>query len=93
RYLVPLNNADSIVHDPQRRSFIIGDRRDQRTPFTEQQEWAEKLRNLGHHSVLIEAVAKGSEHHGLSSQALLAGALCAKGRSDAEIGSAVVAAH
>ncbi len=91
RYLVPLREIEGVVQDSTRRSFVIGDKRDAVTPFSEQEEWAQRLRAQGHHVVLIEAEAKDPERHGLSSAALAAAALCAKGRTDGEIRSAVQA--
>lgn len=90
-YLVPLQNAGSIVPARDRRTFVIGDPRDTRTPFAEQRAWGEKLQALGHHAVLIEANGQGPEHHGLSSASLLAAGLCVTGKSDEEIRSALAA--
>lgn len=92
RYLVPLQRAESIPHVPERRAFIIGDPRDTRTPFEEQRSWADKMRALGHHAVLLEAVARDAEHHGLATAALVVAGMCANGKSDGEI-SALVAAR
>ena len=91
RYLVPLHRADRIASAPDRRAFVIGDPRDQRTPFPGQREWAEKMQALGHHAVLLEGTARGPEHHGLSATALQVAAMCASGRSDQEIAAQVAA--
>ena len=91
RYLVPLHRADRIASAPDRRAFVIGDPRDQRTPFPGQREWAEKMQALGHHAVLLEGTARGPEHHGLSATALQVAAMCASGKSDQEIAAQVAA--
>lgn len=89
RYLVPMLQAKDIPALSTRRSFVIGDTRDMVTPYSEQKAWADKLVQLGHHAVLIEAEAADPEHHGLSEKGLMAAGLCANGRTDAEIRSAV----
>ena len=86
-----MQHAEKVVADAGRRSFVIGDPRDTRTPFPEQRAWSEKLASLGHHVALIEGVATDPEHHGQADEALAAAALCAKGRSDDEIRAAVKA--
>ena len=91
RFLVPLRRAGEIPKLSARRSFVIGDPRDTVAEFTEQKAWADKLADLGHHVVLIEAEASAPSFHGMSQRAILAAALCASGRSDADIRSAVVA--
>ena len=89
RYLVPMRQAEKITKSHDRRSFVIGDPRDTVTPFNEQKAWADKLSSLGHHVQLIEGVGSGAEHHGMSEKALMAAAMCAQGKSDAEIRTAV----
>ena len=89
RYMVPMLQTQAIVADPQRRCWVIGDPRDTIVPFSEQRAWADKLAALGHHAVLIEAKATDPDFHGMSAKAGVAAALCAKGRSDGEIRSAV----
>ena len=91
KYLVPLHRADDIVVSAERRTFVIGDPRDARTPFPGQREWAEKMQALGHHAVLLEAAAQDPEHHGLGDVSLYAAGMCASGRSDKEIADLVVA--
>jgi hypothetical protein len=91
RYLVPLHHADGIASSSDRRAFVIGDPRDERTPFPGQREWAERMQALGHHAVLLEGSAQDPEHHGLSVTALTVAAMCASGKSDQEIAAQVKA--
>ena len=91
RYLVPLLKAAEIPNQPSRRSYVIGDPRDTISPFSEQKAWADKLSTLGHHVQLIEAQARPPEYHGMSVQAVAAAALCAQGKADPEIRTAVLA--
>jgi hypothetical protein len=89
RYLVPMHRTEGIAFAADRRAFVIGDPRDVRTPFPEQREWAEKMKALGHHAVLLEGSAGDPEHHGLSATALNVAAMCAGGRTDEEIAAHV----
>jgi pimeloyl-ACP methyl ester carboxylesterase len=91
RYLVPLHHAERISVAPERRAFVVGDPRDVRTPFPGQREWADKVKALGHHAVVLEGAARDPEHHGLSTTALHVAALCAGGKSDQEIADKVAA--
>lgn len=91
RFLVPMLRAGEIPLVPGRRSFVIGDPRDQIAPFSEQKAWADKLGQLGHHVLLIEAKAKDPEFHGMSEKAMAAAALCMLDKTDAEIRAAVEA--
>ncbi|MFM1814025.1 MAG: hypothetical protein RLZ98_720 [Pseudomonadota bacterium] len=85
RYLVPIQNIGSILHDGRRRNFVIGDPRDTRTPFEGQREWALALQQAGHKTILLEAVAGGKEHHFLSEVGIRVAGLCAAGKSDGAI--------
>lgn len=91
RFLVPMRSAAQIPPDSSRRSFVIGDTRDQVAPFSEQKAWAEKLVSLGHNVQLIEAEAKDPEFHGMSEKAITAAALCMQDKNDADIRAAVTA--
>lgn len=91
RYLVPMHRAEGIAFSADRRAFVIGDPRDRRTPFAGQREWAERVRALGHHAMLIEGAAQDPEHHGLSNTSLRVAGMCASGRSDKEIAARVAA--
>ena len=85
RFLVPMMHTQDIAVVPNRRLFVIGDKRDEITLFDEQQAWATKLDSLGHHVVLVEAEAKDDKHHGVTRATLEAAGLCAQGKPDAEI--------
>ena len=85
RFLVPMMQTQEIAAVPSRRLYVLGDRRDEITPFDEQQAWAAKLDGLGHHVVLVEAEAKDDKHHGVSRATLEAAGLCATGKPDADI--------
>ncbi len=89
RFVVPMLRATEIPATPSRRLFLIGDRRDKVTPFDEQQAFAQKLDQLGHHAVLIEGEARDATFHGVSRLSLEAAGQCAKGASDAEVVAAV----
>jgi hypothetical protein len=89
RYLVPMRQVENVPRSSDRRTYVIGDRRDTVTPFNEQQAWADKLASLGHHVQLIESVAQGPDYHGMSEKALTAAAMCALGKPDPEIRTAV----
>jgi len=91
RFLVPLHRAGDIPAVSGRRSFVIGDPRDQIAPFSEQKAWADKLAALGHHVQVIEIKAKDPEFHGAAQKALLAAAMCLQDKSDADIRAAVEA--
>jgi pimeloyl-ACP methyl ester carboxylesterase len=85
RFLVPLREIGSVASDPDRRSFVIADKQDRISLYHEQKSWAEKLTEAGHHAQLIDASATDPDHHGLSTQAVAAAAMCARGGSDADI--------
>ncbi len=84
-YLIPLRSIDGVVHDDRRRLFVVGDRRDKRTAFAEQREWADALRRAGHHAVLVEAPGGGKEFHSLGSVAMRIAGMCVGGKSDGVI--------
>lgn len=85
RYLIPMRQIADIPVVASRRLFVLGDPRDQITPFLEQRAWTESLVRLGHHAVLIEGQATDDKFHGMTEKALAAAGLCAQGRPDAEI--------
>ena len=85
RYMVPLLVASEIPVLSGRRLIVIGDREDQRTAFEEQQRWAQRLTELGHDTLLIEARGQGPERHGLSNAAIRAAAACITGGDELEI--------
>jgi pimeloyl-ACP methyl ester carboxylesterase len=84
-FLIPLRSIESVVANRERRLFVLGDPRDQRTPFDEQQRWADMLRQAGHHVVLLQGAGQGKEFHGLSGAGMRVAGMCAVGISDQEI--------
>ena len=59
------DHVDGVSKSERRRIFIIGDPTDVRTPFKFQKTFAEKLKAAGHDVTLVEAEARGPDHHGL----------------------------
>lgn len=53
----PASHIDSIAPDSRRRIFVMGDEADERTPFAQQQRYAEKIQSYGHHAKLIRVDA------------------------------------
>jgi hypothetical protein len=80
-----MDHIAGVRRDSERRVFVLGDPRDQVTPFAQQKRFAAALKSAGHHVELIEKTARGPEHHGLSIVALKLAGLCTTGSSDAEI--------
>ena len=70
---------------PERRILVIGDPKDQVTPFDLQQRFADGLRALNHHALLIEGEARDPEHHGLGHIAMKLAGACAAGIKDEEL--------
>jgi predicted esterase len=85
RFIVPMLRVAEIPAAPSRRLFLVGDKRDKITPFEEQQAFAEKLDQLGHHAVLVEGEARDDKFHGVSRLSLDAAGQCAKGATDADV--------
>lgn len=88
RYLVPMDHVTQVVNARDRRAFIIGDVKDTRTPFPQQEAWAKALADASHHAVLVRANGSGPENHGLGRVALEAAGRCAAGQSDRDISDA-----
>jgi predicted esterase len=88
RFVVPMLRASEIQAQSSRRLFLVGDRRDKVTPFDEQQAFAMKLNQLGHHAVLVETEARDERFHGVSRQSIEAAGQCAKGASDGDVAAA-----
>jgi hypothetical protein len=84
-YMVPMRHVETINRSSSRRDFVIGDPLDKIALFDEQRAWADKLRDLGHKAMLIEAKARDDKNHGLSIAAIRAAATCAKGLDDREV--------
>jgi predicted esterase len=81
-YLVPMQHAETIPRSTRRRDFVLADPLDKISPIDEQRAWAEKLRTLGHRTMLIELRGSGPDNHGLGNQAIRAAATCAKDLDD-----------
>lgn len=61
----PLYHVDTIVPDPQRQIFIIGNLQDRVTPFELQVKFARALRERHHRVALVELPAYPPEYHNL----------------------------
>jgi hypothetical protein len=88
-----MHHLGGIPRDPSRRLFVLGDPKDAVTPFEFQRTFADRVREAGHHAVLLEGHGSGEEHHGLAGTALRLAGLCAAGRSDEAIRDAVQRGH
>lgn len=78
----PLAHVEGIVADAGRRIFVLGDPKDQVTPFALQQRFAGSVRALGHHVEAVPISGMGLENHGSVHRALPAVAQCMAGRPD-----------
>jgi len=74
-----------VVQNKDRRIFVLGDPRDQRTPFDMQQIYAASLKGAGHHAAVIEGRARDREHHALTADAIELAGRCARGESEASL--------
>lgn len=81
----PASHVADIPADRSRRVFVIGDRTDTRTPFDQQTKYAEALKALGHHAVLISIEAVGDLDHGALPYALPTAGGCLRGSSDQQL--------
>jgi hypothetical protein len=79
------STSANIAKAPECRLFVIGDVRDAIAPFEQQRRFAEKVRDAGHHAVVLQAEGASAEHHALHVVALRVATQCALGRSDDEI--------
>jgi tetratricopeptide (TPR) repeat protein len=80
-----MQNIANISKATDRRLIVIGDARDTIAPFEQQRRFAERVRDAGHHVLLVQADGSGEEHHGLSPLALKVAGQCALGNTDDEI--------
>jgi tetratricopeptide (TPR) repeat protein len=80
-----MQNLANIPKATDRRLIVIGDARDTIAPFEQQRRFAERVRDAGHHVLLVQAEGSGAEHHGLSPLALKVAGQCALGNTDDEI--------
>jgi len=75
----PLDHVDGIVRDPTRKIFVIGNEKDQVTPFDLQKMFADKVRQEGHQVQLVTHAAVGPAFHDLKdSIGLTTAASCAR---------------
>ncbi len=81
----PSRHIAGIVSDPKRRILIIGDPDDSRTPFDQQERFANTLTAAGHHVLLVPIVATDEKSHGATPYALEAAGMCMTDRSDKQI--------
>ena len=81
----PIDHAREVMKDKTRRIFIVGDRDDSNVPFTTQASYYRALKNAGHRAALIEAQARGSNHHALSPAGFRIAKWCVDGDSDGVI--------
>ena len=63
----PLKHISGIAFNPKRRILVIGDSRDQVTPFDLQTKFAEALKTSGHHVSLLEWPARKPQYHNMQS--------------------------
>jgi hypothetical protein len=85
-----MDGIDGIPRDPRRRMFIVGDPKDQVTPFRFQEAFQRRLAAAGHHAVLLPTLGSGEERHGVTMTVLRMAGLCAEGATDQEIKRLVV---
>ncbi len=81
----PLEHVGRIVADPQRRLFIVADRRDKRVSYNSQRQFFLALEKHGQHALFIEQFARDKNSHALTWPGVRAVGACAAGRSDEEI--------
>lgn len=62
----PADHVGDIVADPDRQVYIVGDPKDQSTPFHLQVAFGWALRNHGHSVSILEATGKPPAHHDLT---------------------------
>jgi hypothetical protein len=78
----PARHIDGILRDAARRVIVIGDPEDTRTPFHQQQRFAERLQAAGHRAQLIAIAGNGPDNHGAVYAALPAAGMCTLNMSD-----------
>lgn len=81
----PSTQIEGVPADARRRIFVVGDPADTRTPFDQQQRFAEALTAAGHHARLVPIMATGELRHGATTYSLPLAALCARDASDTRI--------
>lgn len=75
----PLDHVDGIVQAPERRIILIGDSRDQVTPYVLQERFHQALKAAGHSAALLEREAREPRYHSLKDEVgLHEAAACAR---------------
>ena len=87
----PVAHVKDIAKRPGLRIFVLSDRGDQTVPFKSQEYYVDELRKQGLAPVHVELNAKAPAHHDLVAFAKPALVLCAQGRTDSEIETALKA--
>jgi len=85
----PAAHVDSIDVNPDRRIFVLGDRRDTRAYYPQQLDFVNSLNAAGHHAVTLGITASDSEHHGAARYTIPTAGACLTGMSDDQIIRAV----
>ncbi|MEQ1576521.1 MAG: hypothetical protein ABL894_02605 [Hyphomicrobium sp.] len=78
----PASHVDGIRINPARRILILGDEADTRTPFAQQERYAQSIQSYGHHAKLIRVDASGEISHGATAYTLPTAAGCMMGTPD-----------
>ncbi len=78
----PAAHVAEVPDDPKRRIIIIGDTTDTRTPFEQQARYMNKLRERGHHALLIPIEAAGDLDHGAAMYTIPTAGGCLAGTPD-----------
>jgi pimeloyl-ACP methyl ester carboxylesterase len=61
-----LGSTARVANNPERRIFVLADPQDKRTPFDQQQRYADGMTAAGHKTVVLTANGRGKERHGLT---------------------------
>ena len=81
----PMDHIGRIAAAPQRRLFIVADRRDKRVSYNSQRQFYRALETQGAHALFVEQFARDKNFHSLTWPGIRAVGACAAGRSDDEI--------
>lgn len=85
----PSRFVSRIPDAAHRRVFVLADRADSRTPFDQQQRFANHVRGAGHHARLFAIHGTGAWNHGATAYAVPLAALCARGAGERELEDAL----
>lgn len=77
-----LGSTARVAKSPERRVYVLADPQDKRTPFDQQQRYAEGMTAAGHKAVVLTANGRGKERHGLTHMAIEISGLCASGKPE-----------